>query len=164
MTEQQKAEAYVRQDMVGKGNPRYKHGLTKHPLFEVWKSMLGRCGNPKDKNYFRYGGRGIIVCDRWKDFVNFLEDMGERPLGMTLERINNDSNYEPQNCRWATVKEQARNRRGQRLIEFNGETKCLSEWAEQYKIIPDTLASRLKAGMDITRALTMKRHEKRVSS
>ncbi len=73
--------------------------------------MKDRCLNPNDKNYKNYGGRGITVCERWMDFTNFLADMGEKPEGLTLDRINNDGNYEPGNCRWATWKEQRRNQR-----------------------------------------------------
>ena len=87
------------------------HHRSKTPIWNCWKNMLQRCYNPKNPCYKNYGGRGIIVCDRWKEFVNFLADMGERPAGMSLDRINNDGNYEPGNCRWATRKQQSQNRR-----------------------------------------------------
>lgn len=89
----------------------FKHGLKKHPLYVTWESMRKRCNNPNYPAYKNYGGRGIKVCERWDNFANFLEDMGERPEGMTLDRKHNDKNYEKSNCRWATQLEQVANRR-----------------------------------------------------
>ena len=92
---------------------RYVHGeANKTRTYKTWKDMRQRCRNPNSDQWEWYGGRGISVCERWDSFVNFLADMGDRPEGMTLDRINPDGNYEPSNCRWATAKEQAETNRG----------------------------------------------------
>jgi hypothetical protein len=87
------------------------HGMHKTPTYRSWADMLNRCENPRHKSYKDYGGRGIKVCNRWTWFLNFLNDMGIKPEGKSLDRIDNDGNYEPSNCRWATPKEQSHNRR-----------------------------------------------------
>jgi hypothetical protein len=119
-----------------------------------WNAMLNRCNNPNMKFYDKYGGRGIKVCERWHDFRNFLEDMGEAPMGMTLDRIDNDKGYFKENCRWATMKEQGRNRTNNILVTYNGKTQCLAAWGEEMGIPRSTINTRLKRGWDTIKAIT----------
>ncbi len=123
--------------------------------YKTWLSMIQRCTNPKSPDYYLYGGRGIRVCKRWLKFENFLDDMGERPTNnYTLDRISNNKGYSKINCHWATRKEQARNRRSNLLISFNGKTQCLIEWAEELGIKYGVLLSRSRGGWSINRMLT----------
>jgi hypothetical protein len=121
--------------------------------------MINRCKNTSQKAFPRYGGRGIVVCDRWTKFENFYADMGERPIGHTLDRIDNDLGYEPGNCRWATVSEQNRNKRSNHVIEYNGEKLCISEWARRVGIDGKTIRRRLDVGWSVEKALTTARYE-----
>ena len=130
------------------------HGLTNTSTYKIWAKMKNRCSSEKTKSYKNYGGRGIFVCERWDKFENFLEDMGERPPSLELDRINNDGPYSPDNCRWTTRKENGRNRRTNRFLTFNGETKTIAEWAESLSMKRLTLMSRLHKGWSVDRALT----------
>ena len=116
--------------------------------------MVSRCYDTADAGYLNYGGRGISVCDRWlKSFRSFLEDMGDRPYGMTLDRLDNGSQYSKENCRWATKKQQVRNRRITWQIEYQQQTKPVAEWAEIAGIDYYVLKDRLRKGWSIDRAM-----------
>ena len=106
------------------------HGRTGTAEYGIWCAMKRRCSNPNVPEWKNYGGRGISVCARWHKFENFLADMGERPLGLSLDRIDNDGNYEPSNCRWAPRVAQARNARNNRVVELDGRKVCLAEACE----------------------------------
>ena len=111
--------------------------------YSSWVAMRYRCTNPEGGNYHRYGGRGITICERWNGFENFLADMGPRPEGKTLDRIDNDGNYEPGNCRWATYSEQTRDRECTLLIEWRGETWLLHDVAIEANIPYAALRARI---------------------
>lgn len=145
---------------------RTKHGHTSRqtglsPTYRSWSGMIQRCTNSRNTRYARYGGRGIVVCPAWlESFERFLADMGERPEGQTVDRIDNDGPYCPFNTCWATAKSQARKRRSSRILVMNGTARCLTELAEASRINEGTLRSRLKLGWTIDRALTEPvRHE-----
>lgn len=122
------------------------HGMTNTPTFKSWNAMRGRCLNPKDAAYQSYGGRGIDIHPAWDKFENFLATMGVRPAGSSLDRIDNNKGYGPDNCRWATSLQQVRNRRTTNLVEFNGEKKPLQEWAESFGLQYITVWHRFKKG------------------
>lgn len=132
------------------------HGMTNSPEYTVWCEMIRRCEDKQRNNFKNYGGRGITVCSRWrKSFSAFFEDMGAKPTqDHSIERENNDGNYEPGNCRWATRKEQGRNTRANRLLEYNGRTACLSEWAEVAGLSTRAFHHRLSRGWSVERAIT----------
>ncbi len=115
------------------GDVSRSHGLSKTPIYRHWAKMNYRCNNPSATQYRHYGGRGIQICERWQSFENFYADMGDsfKP-GLTLDRIDNDGNYEPSNCRWADQQTQCRHRRNSRVLTVNGITACLTELAEYF--------------------------------
>ena len=128
----------------------FTHGFTCRtvscPEYASWSGMKARCYNPHEKNYHNYGGRGILVCERWRtSFLTFWEDMGPRPSPRhSIDRIDNDGNYEPANCRWATRTQQGNNRRGNVYITYHGETHTHQEWARLLGIPLSTLRNRLR--------------------
>ena len=130
------------------------HGLSQTPEYGAWHRMVQRCSDSKVPEYYRYGGRGITVCPEWRDFERFLTDMGRRPFpGATLERVNNDLGYCPDNCRWDTRKAQSRNQVTNHRLTFNGETLSLAEWSERSGIAYSTLRARIRRGWSIDRAM-----------
>jgi hypothetical protein len=140
----------------------FKHGHNikgkESRTYHIWEGMKQRCNNPNNTSYYRYGGRGITVCDRWNNkkdgYQNFLKDMGEIQNGKSLDRINNNDNYYKENCKLSTPKEQSRNMHNNHLISYNDKNQCMSAMAEEYKISRSTLESRLNSGKSIEEALT----------
>ena len=130
------------------------HGMSDTRMYRIHAAMIRRCMNKHIKEYSNYGGRGITVCDRWKSFEAFIEDMGEAPEGATLDRIDVNGNYCPENCRWATMTTQQRNRRNNRLLTFDGITMCSAEWAEEVGISQSAISLRLQRGWSVERTLT----------
>lgn len=117
-----------------------------HPLYAAWLAMKQRCENPSDRKWPRYGARGIKVCSRWQNFAFFVKDMQPRPDGMSLDRIDNNGNYEPSNCRWATPRTQAQNTRRNIFVKKDGITLCLSEWARRMNVTHSTIKSWVQNG------------------
>ena len=143
-------------------HPR-KHGHTgkgRRPskTYTAWDGMIQRCTNPRHGKFARYGGRGITVCERWRSsFEAFLADMGECPAGLTLDRRDNDGNYEPGNCRWATRKVQQNNRSACHYITHNGETLSVTDWAERLGLVTATILERIAKGWPMERVMTSER-------
>jgi len=133
---------------------RATHGSTKSREFRIWTDMLARCDNKNNPAYDRYGGRGIRVCDRWRKFENFVVDMGTADEGLTLDRINNDGPYSPENCRWTTRKAQANNRSSNRYITVDGQSKTITEWARDLGTSDATIRGRIKMGWSEDKAVT----------
>jgi len=131
------------------------HGMSRTKLYYVWKRIIQRCENPKNPAYKYYGGRGITVCKRWRNsFERFHEDMGPCPPGLQIDRIDNNGNYEPSNCRWATARTQIRNRRNSRYLTIGGIRRTVTEWAEAGGMKYATLWGRLKRGWSAEDAIS----------
>lgn len=130
-----------------KGQWTITHGQARKckrtKTYSVWASMIQRITNPLSKQFCDYGGRGISVCYRWLNFENFYSDMGTKPEGMTIGRINNNGNYEPKNCRWETIKDQCRNKRNNRIITVCGITGCMADLAKHFGLKVSTVSNRL---------------------
>jgi len=148
---------YAREQRVKKLT---RHGHNKEgkrtKTYNTWHHMKRRCKDKNHRNHKSYYDKGIKVCERWEDFTSFLEDMGERPEGKTLDRIDGDKGYHKENCRWATPKEQANNMSRNHYLEFNGEKLTISQWADKIGVKYVTLNTRIHRGWSVKRALTIK--------
>lgn len=136
------------------------HGKSRTKVYRAWQQMKQRCFNKKNKGFGHYGGRGVIVCARWRDsFENFYKDMGEPPTkNHSIDRINNDGNYEPNNCRWATIKQQNQNQTKTIYLTYKGKTKTISEWSREIGISIQTMHSRRRLGFSVERILEPKKY------
>lgn len=139
------------------------HGLSKTATYRIWRAMIHRCENKNSSYYHRYGGRGVTICKRWRaSFENFLADMGSRPSARhSIDRYpNNDGNYEPGNCRWATAREQSRNRSDNVIVEAFGKRMCAQDFAAEVGIGKMTLIRRIRRGWSPEKALTTPAYKK----
>jgi hypothetical protein len=141
---------------MNRNKDKYTASGASTPEYNTWKNIKARCHNPKNKYYKWYGARDIFVCDEWKnDFGVFLSNMGRRPAPeYSIDRIDNNKGYSPDNCRWATRRQQSRNRSSSKVLEFSYMHKNQVDWASEFGLHKETLASRLKAGWSINDALT----------
>lgn len=139
----------------GKARHGHTSGGINSPTYKSWSSMVERCRNHKSPSYSSYGGAGVSICPRWYTFENFLEDMGPRPAGTTLDRIDGAGNYEASNCRWATPFQQNNNLKSNVLMTFNGRTRTLPEWARELGLDQKLIRSRLRRGLSDEDALTL---------
>lgn len=136
------------------------HGKRNHPLYKMWAGMIRRCSDPKDFGYKNYGGRGIKVCDRWKNINLFIEDTySSYVTGLELDRIDVNGNYEPHNCRWVTRKQNMNNMRRNRIVEYNGISRTVSEWSDELNIPYKRLLARLN-NWDVEKSFTYQKNEK----
>lgn len=136
----------------------------RHDLYGIWKGMRNRCLNPKGNDYHHYGGRGITICERWDDFLLFAQDMGPRPSKLhKIDRIHNNGNYEPENCKWSTQREQMQNTRINHYLTVNGVTKTLSQWGREIGITPHRIWDRLDRGWTSEEALSVSKKRRGAS-
>lgn len=132
------------------------HGMTDSVEYKVWCGIKRRCLNKNDKRFQSYGGRGIKICDSWKNsFESFFSDMGYRPDGFSIERIDVNGDYEPKNCKWIKLSSQASNKRSNIRITYNNTTRILSEWSMLTGIKPGTISARLNRGWSIKKSLSI---------
>lgn len=137
-----------------RGKKKTTHGLSGTRIHRSWVSVRQRCLNPRAQAYKNYGGRGIKICRRWRKFESFAADMGPMPDGFMLDRIDNNKDYEPSNCRWVSFAESNRNKRTVVSLTLNGRTQLMVDWARELKINPDTLRHRINKGWSAEKVLT----------
>jgi hypothetical protein len=145
--------------MIARG-PLYKHGASRTRAYTTWLAMRGRCSNPNNPAFHHYGGRGIKVCERWEaSFDAFLEDMGQPDHGLTLDRTNNDGDYEPGNCRWVDRMTQMNNRRSNVLVTHDGKTQTIAQWAVETGIHRNTIEQRLHRKYPLERVFSPEKYK-----
>lgn len=150
----------VRRDSLLTGNTetcgcaQKPHGMALTSIHSVWATMLARCSNPNNEAFIYYGARGISVCERWKSFKLFYEDMGEKPEGHQIDRIDVNGNYEKSNCRWVLPIENSNNKRNNRRMILNGKTQTMAQWSRELGIKVTTIGERLKRGWTDEKALS----------
>lgn len=143
-------------------NTNIKHGFArrgqKTKEYHIWRGIIARCENPNNKNFHQYGGRGISICKEWRnDFTKFLKDVGKKPTPKhTIDRVDSNGNYEPNNCKWSTWKEQQNNKRSNKMLTLNGKSLTVSQWAEQLGVKQGTLYMRVHRGWSDEKILTQK--------
>lgn len=138
-----------------------KHGLSYSPIYRIWQLMRQRCYLKTNKSYKNYGGRGIKVCLRWQDFQNFYADMGKNyRVGMSIERIDNNGDYEPNNCKWIPVASQGRNKRTTRLVTYKGKTQTVTDWEKELGYKPDYISSKMRQGFGFKDIIKLKKYER----
>ena len=142
---------------INTGQFKARHGMYGTKLYHIWNGLSGRCLNPNNKDYDNYGGRGITVCDEWRKPENFFgwAFLNGYNVDLTLDRIDCNKGYSPDNCRWITSEGQQRNKRNNVYLEYNGERHCISEWAEITGINKNTIFSRIRRGWSIKNTLTV---------
>lgn len=141
--------------VLSNANRKWDAGTIKMPEYRAWVSMRFRCNNPTNPDWHNYGGRGISVCKEWDDFGQFFADMGERPgKGYSIDRIDNNGNYEPSNCRWATIEQQSNNRRTNRVVVLDGERMTLAQAARKSGLEPSLVHMRIFYGWPLEMALS----------
>jgi hypothetical protein len=130
------------------------HGKCQTRSYRIWAGIKTRCLNPRSRGFAEYGGNGIGICDRWLDFRNFYADMGDPPtVQHSIERQNGSLGYSPDNCKWATPQEQANNRKSSRVVEYNGQSLTIAQWADSLGISQKTISTRLNRNWTVGQAL-----------